>query len=253
MVCEMKNGLLGGLLVLMLFQPAQANSADMTAHDLVEKVQQLMRSDTSKARYRMQIITPSWTRTIRMDAWDDRTQKRFFIRILSPRKDKDTTWLKDGGNLWMYLPKLERDIRIPPSMMLSNWMGSDFTNDDLVKMESVVTDYEHRILSVEDNIYTVESIPHSDAAVVWGKIVRHIRTDGIPIDEDFFDEHGKHVRHLAYDKVGEMDGRTLPLRWIVQADATPERQTRMILEEVKFNAHIDKHVFTRANMKRRGH
>jgi len=131
---------------------AAAPMQDVTATDLVSKVQDRLRSQTSYARYTMRIETAEWQRTVRLDAWDDRRHKRFFIRILAPRKDKDTTWLKDGGNLWMYLPKLERDIRIPPSMMLSNWMGSDFTNDDLVKMESVVEDYHHRLLSDRDGV-----------------------------------------------------------------------------------------------------
>ncbi|MDX8400999.1 MAG: outer membrane lipoprotein-sorting protein, partial [Mariprofundaceae bacterium] len=114
------------LLVLPVFAPAAIGAE---AADLIRKVQDLLRSDTSIARYTMRIETPDWQREIRFDAWDDRPRKRLFIRVLAPPKERGSAWLKDGGNLWMYLPKLERDIRIPPSMMLSSWMGSDFTND----------------------------------------------------------------------------------------------------------------------------
>jgi len=223
------------------------------ARDLVRQVQDRLRSDTSIARYTMRIKTADWQREVRLDAWDDRTKKRFFIRILAPRKDKDTTWLKDGDNLWMYLPKLERDIRIPPSMMLSNWMGSDFTNDDLVKMESVVEDYHHKLLEDKDDVYTVESVPKPDAPVVWGKIVRRISHNIIPLSEDYYDEHGKHIRHLVFDRVQEMDGREIPTRWMMQQLNTPDKHTVMILERIVFDASIGGNVFTRANLRRKGY
>ena len=230
---------------------AEAGGA-IVASDLVQRVQDRLRSDTSIARYAMRIETADWQREVRLDAWDDRTKKRFFIRILAPRKDKNTTWLKDGDNLWMYLPKLERDIRIPPSMMLSNWMGSDFTNDDLVKMESVVKDYTHQLLADSDDIYTVESTPKPDAPVVWGKIVRRITHDAMPLSEDYYDEHGKHIRHLAFDQVKHMGGRDIPSRWIMQQLATPDKRTVMILERISFDTPIKARTFSRANLRSKG-
>ena len=220
------------------------------AADLVQQVQDRLRAATSIARYTMRIETADWQRKVRFDAWDDRKRRRFFIRILAPRKDKNTTWLKDGDNLWMYLPKLERDIRIPPSMMLSNWMGSDFTNDDLVKMESVVEDYSHRLIADQEGIYTVESIPKPDAPVVWGKIVRRITHEAMPLSEDYYDEHGKHIRRLSFDRVQHMGGRDIPTRWIVQPMADPNKRTVMLLESVTFDAPIPDRIFSRANLRR---
>jgi outer membrane lipoprotein-sorting protein len=250
----MKRFVFACLLFLMIGLPSggyaqNVNQAAVTAADLVQKVQDRLRSDSSISRYAMRIETANWQREVRLDAWDDRSRKRFFIRILAPKKDKNTTWLKDGGNLWMYLPKLERDIRIPPSMMLSNWMGSDFTNDDLVKMEAVVKDYTHRLLADQAGIYTVESRPKPDAPVVWGKIVRRITHDAMPLSEDYYDEHGKHIRHLAFDRVRHMGGRDIPSRWIMQAMATPDKRTVMILEDIRFDAPIQDSVFSRAKMR----
>jgi len=226
--------------------------SDAVARDLIRQVQDRLRSDTSIARYSMRIETADWQREVRMDAWDDRTKKRFFIRILAPRKDKNTTWLKDGGNLWMYLPKLERDIRIPPSMMLSNWMGSDFTNDDLVKMESVVEDYNHKLLADVDGVYVVESVPKPNAPVVWGRIVRRITHDAMPLSEDYYDEHGKHIRQLIFDRVRHMGGRDIPSRWIMHPMDKPEKRTVMILESISFNVPIKAQIFTRANLRQSG-
>jgi outer membrane lipoprotein-sorting protein len=240
------------MLCLGLMPVAVPAQDDVFARALIRQVQDRLRSDTSVATYTMRIETADWQRQVGMDTWDDRIKKRFFIRILAPKKDKDTTWLKDSDNLWMYLPKLERDIRIPPSMMLSNWMGSDFTNDDLVKMESMVEDYAHRLLGEENDVYTVESVPQPDAPVVWGKIVRRITRDGIPLSEDFFDEHDKHIRHLAFDHIQKMGGRRIPARWIMQSLDTPEKRTVMLLERIIFDASIDDKVFTRANLRRKG-
>jgi len=248
-VCYLLAALLG-LMPLAGYAQSEAEGGVRTARELVQQVQDRLRSDSSVARYTMRIETADWQREVRLDAWDDRARKRFFIRILAPRKDKNTTWLKDGGNLWMYLPKLERDIRIPPSMMLSNWMGSDFTNDDLVKMESVVVDYRHRFVSDADGVYVVTSVPKPNAPVVWGKIVRRITHDGIPLSEDYYDEHGHHMRQLTFDQVQQMGGRRIPTRWIMQAVDEPDKHTIMILERITFDAQIADHVFSRANLKR---
>ena len=239
-----------GIVVLLGMPVVAGANEDLSARDLVQQVQDRLRSDSSITRYAMRIETADWQREVRLDAWDDRVHKRFFIRILAPKKDKDTTWLKNGGNLWMYLPKLERDIRIPPSMMLSNWMGSDFNNDDLVKMESVVNDYTHRLVGESDGVFTVESIPRPDAPVVWGKIIRRIDHHAMPLSEDYYDEHGKHIRQLVFDRVQSMGGREIPTRWVVRADASPQKRTVMLLEHVVFDALIEESVFTRRNMRR---
>ncbi|RMH18593.1 MAG: outer membrane lipoprotein-sorting protein [Gammaproteobacteria bacterium] len=230
---------------------AETNESS-TAREWVQKVQDLLRSKTSIARYTMRIETQDWQREVRLDAWDDRLNNRFFIRILAPPKDRNTTWLKVGGNLWMYLPKLERDIRIPPSMMLTSWMGSDFTNDDLVKMESMVQDYTHRILSREGDRLVIESIPKPDVAVVWGKIIHTLRTDGIPLSDDYYDEHGRHVRHLRFDQVRVLGGRRIPSRWTMQPlsgeDANGKR-TIMLLESIKFDVPIEQRIFSRRHLR----
>ncbi|NOR73033.1 MAG: outer membrane lipoprotein-sorting protein [Mariprofundaceae bacterium] len=246
------------LLLLVLLIPLQAAAGEVAgdvtsgeARETMIRLQKLLRSDTNLARYTMTVKTPEWTRSITMDSWDDRPGKRFFIRIVAPKKDRSTTYLKLGPNLWMYLPKLERDIRIPPSMMLSSWMGSDFTNDDLVKTASVVDDYHHRITAGDGESITIESIPKEDAPVVWGKLVHVIRSDGIPLSEDFYDEHGKKRRSLKFDTVREVGGRTIPTRWVMQPLDKPDKETVLQIDSIEFDPPIADSVFTRANLKRR--
>jgi len=228
---------------------AWAQDADEALQAMV-KLQNLLRSQTSTATYTMRVVTPEWKRSVRFETWDDRPGKRFFIRITSPKKDKDTSYLKLRGNLWLYLPKLERDIRIPPSMMLSSWMGSDFTNDDLVKSASVVEDYTHHIIAHDKNSVTIESIPKPDAPVVWGKLVHVIRTDGIPLFEAFYDEHGHKRRMLIFEDVKELGGRRIPSRWIMRPLDESDKQTVLELERIEFDPEIPDSIFTRANLKR---
>ncbi|MDQ6954068.1 MAG: outer membrane lipoprotein-sorting protein [Mariprofundaceae bacterium] len=239
------------LLCLPQLSFAEQEKSPMNAKNIIQKVQKLMRSNTSTARYTMQIQTPDWQRSIRFDAWDDRLSKRFFIRVLAPRKEKDTAWLKADKNLWMYLPKLERDIRIPASMMLSSWMGSDFTNDDLVKMDSVVEDYHHRILSIDAYSVIIESIAKPDAPVVWGKIIHTVAKNGTPLSDDYYDEHGKHIRHLGFSEVENMDGRRIPTRWVMSALQKQDHRTVLKLEKATFDREIPNTVFTRGNLRQR--
>ncbi|MDQ6972008.1 MAG: outer membrane lipoprotein-sorting protein [Mariprofundaceae bacterium] len=232
--------------------PGRIALADEEAHRAMVALQDLLRSQTSSARYTMRVTTPDWQRSVRFEAWDDRPGKRFFIRILAPKKDKDTAYLKLGGNLWLYLPKLERDIRIPPSMMLSSWMGSDFTNDDLVKSASVIDDYTHRITARDGDGFTLESLPKDDAPVIWGKLVHVIGKDGIPRSETFYDEHGSQRRLLEFSKVRQMGGRRIPSLWVMHTLDEPGKQTALELEQIEFDPALDDALFTRANLKRSG-
>ncbi len=240
-------------LVATAFTPAPA-AADPEAEALVRKLEDVLRSNSSVGVYRVEVIRPSWSRVMRMKYWDDRIADRFFIRLLAPKKDKDTTFLKVGGNLWMYLPKLERDIKLPPSMMLNSWMGSDFTNDDLVKQSSTVDDYTHHVIERagegEAAIITVESLPKPEAPVVWGKLVMRLRPDGMPVDQVFFDERGTAVRRIDFEKVGMFGGRRTHTQCTVVPLDEPDNLTVLVIEEAEFDVPIAEFTFQRANLSR---
>ncbi|MDQ6955926.1 MAG: outer membrane lipoprotein-sorting protein, partial [Mariprofundaceae bacterium] len=138
----------------------------------------------------------------------------------------------------------------PASMMLSSWMGSDFTNDDLVKMDSVVEDYNHSIIAKDEHSITIESTAKPDAPVVWGKIVHVVNDSGIPLSDDYYDEHGTHIRHLAFSEVRMMDGRRIPTLWSMQPLNGKGKKTLLKLEEATFDKPIAEYIFTRANLRR---
>jgi len=199
-------------LMLPLFSPAQAE--EPTGRDIVDHIEKLMWGKTMQGAMEMSVITPRWQRTLQLRVWLDRPE-RSFIRILSPAKEAGIGSLRIKSEMWNYLPNVERTIKIPPSMMLQPWMGSDFTNDDLVKESSVVDDYTHKVLGVEQEggvgVYRVEAIPKPDAAVVWGKIVYRVRkSDLIPLRYDYFSERGELIRTMSFSEVRNIGATRFP-------------------------------------------
>ena len=156
------------LLLLAIFSQAQ----DVDVKAIVKQADEKFRGQSSQGTISMTIQRPSWSRTIAMKNWTLGTEYSL-IYITEPVKERGQVFLKRDNEMWNWVPSIERMIKIPPSMMMQSWMGSDFSNDDLVKESSLVKDYEHKLLGKEPiegyNCYKIELIPHEDAAVVWGK------------------------------------------------------------------------------------
>lgn len=171
----MRKGCLFFLIVVLVNCAEVGAVPEIIAKDIVKKADSLLRGETNHGMSEMTIITPNWERTLRLKSWQNGIEKTF-IRILLPQKDAGIGFLKIKNEMWSYLPTVERIIKIPPSMMMQPWMGSDFTNDDLVKGSSIVDDYEHREIGIEkvegQDVYKIESDPKPDAPVVWGKIIQ---------------------------------------------------------------------------------
>jgi outer membrane lipoprotein-sorting protein len=223
------------------------------AREIVNRVENLIWGRTLRADLEMTVSTPRWQRALSLQAWIERP-RRSFIRILAPAKEQGIGSLRIGAEMWNYLPNIERTIKIPPAMMMQPWMGSDFTNDDLVKESSVVDDYSHRLApeASTGEMYVVESTPKPDAAVVWGRIVFQIRkADFIPLKEEFFDERGTLVRTLTFSEIRLLGGRTIPTKWEMRPLARPHNVTTVVLRSAVFDQAIDPEVFTQRNLQKR--
>ncbi len=230
-----------------------ASAEKLSGSRIIQDVENLLWGKTSQGRYVMTIITPYWQRTLEMQMWMQRPEKTF-IRILSPRKEKGIASLRIKDEMWNYLPKVERTIKVPPSMMLQPWMGSDFTNDDLVKESNVINDYTHEILTVKDidgvSAYIIQSTPKTKASVVWGKLIYYIRKqDLIPLRQEYYSERGELIKVLDFSGIKEMDGRLLPTKWKMQTIRKPGNETLVELKEVKFDQPIDNTVFSLKNLR----
>lgn len=225
-----------------------------SGREILDRVERLLWGTTVQGDYEMTIATPRWQRTLSLRVWMDRP-KRSFVRVLSPAKEAGIGSLRIGGEMWNYLPNVERIIKIPPSMMLQPWMGSDFTNDDLVKESSILDDYTHKVLGVSavdgESAYQVEAIPKPEAPVVWGRVVYWVRkSDIIPLKQEFYSERGELVRVMTFSDVRKLGDRTLPTRWEMRPVAKPGNVTTVRLKDAVFNQPVDEAVFTQRNLQK---
>lgn len=228
--------------------------AQESAKEIVEKSDQLLRGKTQQGTYTMAVVRPEWQRSLKFKFWSEGTEKTFIL-IQEPAKEKGVTFLKIKNEMWNYIPKINRVIKIPPSMMMQSWMGSDFTNDDLVKESSVVEDYSQTLLGKETvqgfQVYKIELKPKPEAAVVWDKLIEWIRLgDYVPLKAEYYNERGELVRTMIFSDIKEMDGRTIPAKFELIEEKKPGHKTIMVLEQVEFNKPIDRSVFTKQHLTR---
>jgi len=229
-------------------------SQELTAIDIIKKADEKNRGESMQGTMSMTIVRPKWERSIVMKNWS-KGEENFLIYIVSPAKEKGQVFLKVGKEMWNYVPTISRMIKIPPSMMMQSWMGSDFTNDDLVKQSSIVVDYDHNLIGEElirdQNCYVIELIPLPDAPVVWGKIKSWITKDGFNLwKSEYYDEDGFLINiENGYD-IKQMGDRIIPTRFEMIPANEEGKKTVMEILEVNYNIPIDDSFFSKQNMKR---
>ena len=225
-----------------------------TAEQVIKKAQDKMQGTTTKAEMKISIIRPKWSRTMQLKTWSKGTTYGMTL-ITAPARDKGTVFLKRGNEVWNWVPTVERIIKLPPSMMGQSWMGTDLTNDDLVKESSMEKDFTHTLNGKETvggrTCYKITSIPKEDAAVVWGKVISWIDTkDYLQMKTEFYDEDEELVNTFTASGIKVMGGKTVAsLIEIVPADKTGHK-TKMEYISLTFNESIDDSFFTTQNMKK---
>lgn len=229
---------------------AQAQSAG----DIVEKAEDRLRGKSSYAEITIDIIRPSWTREMTMKTWSEGNDYALVL-ITAPAKDAGTVSLKRNKEVWNWLPSIERNIKLPPSMMSQSWMGTDFTNDDLVKESSLSDDYDasfsgDSVIGGRD-CYRIILIPKPDAAVVWGKLILFIdKKDLIEMLTRFYDEDGMLVNTLVSSDIKMLGGKLLPARTEMIPADKPNQKTVLIYNSLEFDIDIPDNFFSVQNMSR---
>ncbi|WP_020675661.1 outer membrane lipoprotein-sorting protein [Geopsychrobacter electrodiphilus] len=232
----------------LLFLPSPLWALDLQT--LVRKVEQQYMGRSSKSRMEMNIHSKHWQRSLVMDAWS-LGRDHFLVRIIEPAKERDVTTLKVDREVWNYLPKVDRVIKVPPSMMGGAWMGSHLTNDDLVKANKIDEDYNLKLLEETKDHLLIECLPKPEAAVVWGKIIYEILLPlEVPGTVAYFDEEMVRVRDLVFDEVQQIDGRNIPLRMTIQPVDEPLERTVIRYSAIDFNIPLTESFFSLRNLKR---
>lgn len=224
------------------------HSFGQSATEIMKKADEKMRGNSSKAEMTIRTIRSSWSREMSVKTWS-KGKELAMILVTSPAKEKGIVYLKRKKEVWNWIPVLERVIKLPPSMMSNSWMGTDFSNDDLVKESSVVDDYTHRLLkdTLIQNLpcYQIELIPKPNVAVVWGKIKVAIdQKDYLQLYTEFFDEGNKLVSTMLGTQIKNMDGRLIPTHFIMVPQNKKNQRTEIIYKDILFNRPISDSFFS---------
>ncbi|MCB0480207.1 MAG: outer membrane lipoprotein-sorting protein [Flavobacteriales bacterium] len=228
-------------------------SQDLTAKQIIEKANNLTLGRSAKGEMEMTIERPSWSRTITMKTWS-LGRGYSLIYITAPARDKGQVFLKRETEMWNWMPTVSRMMKIPSSMMGQSWMGSDFTNDDLVRMNSIVEDYTHKILGEEKingfECYKIELMPKEEAAVVWGKLVVWVaKGEYYTMKQENYDEDMMLVNIMTASDVKQMGDRKLPARLELIPSDKKNQKTIIVTKWQEFNIDIDESFFSQQNMK----
>lgn len=245
---QMRTALTFGLLLLTGMLEAQ------TAREVIARTEEKMRGNTSEATILIRTVRPSWNREMRIRTWEKgRVYSMIFID--APQKDRGIVFLKRKNEVWNWVPSIEKVIKLPPSMMSQSWMGTDFSNDDLVKESSILNDYEHSfsgdtVISGR-SCFLITMLPLPEAPVVWGKLIVAVdKKDHVELHVRFYDEDNVLVNVMNGYDVKLMDGRLIPTRFEIIPAGKKNQRTEMIYEKIRFNISIEDQFFTTEQMKK---
>lgn len=236
------------LVIASLFIFAMGFAADDKALELVRKLEKNSRGETFSGDMNMTITQRGQSRQIAVRVWS-RGRDEALIRVLEPARDRGTGNLRIKTNLWQYLPRVNKTIKIPSSMLFQSWMGSDFSNDDLVKSSSLEHDYEHKYIGEEkinDQLAAkIESIPKPDAKIVWGKVILWLLPkEGALIQQDFYTEAGKLIKQLKGSDPKTFGKYTIPTKVSMQDFSRKESLTEVVYSKVEFDKKLSDALFT---------
>jgi len=220
--------------------------------DLIRQAMNHWRGVSSYSEMTMTIHRADWQRSMSMQAWT-RGDKTSLVRVISPKKDAGSGTLTKDNNMWTFAPKINRIIKIPSSMMSQGWMGSDFSNKDVSKSTDIIDQYNHKLLETRQQnghaVYIIESIPHEDAAVVWGREIIIIRDDYVLLEQQFWDQDNILVKTMKALEIKIMGGRTVASVIRMGKVATPEEWTEMSVQKIQFDISYDDSLFSLSSLR----
>jgi outer membrane lipoprotein-sorting protein len=200
----------------------------------------------------MTIHRPEWQRSMSMRAWT-KGDKQSLVRVTKPKKDLGNATLIKDKEMWSYAPKVNRVIKVPSSMMSQSWMGSDFSNKDISRSTEILDEYDHSLSATEQvdehTIYTITSIPHEDAPVVWGKEVLKVRDDYVLMEQQYWDQDNTLIKIMKVSEVVEMDGRSIAKVMRMHKIETPNEWTEVVNHTVDFDVDLSSNTFTLSNLR----
>ena len=240
------------LAALLITRQSAADSA-IDARDIIRDAIDHYRGLTSYSEMTMTIHRPDWERTMSMKAWSSGSKKTL-VRVTTPPRDEgNATLVLDDNKVWNFAPKINRVIRIPSSMMSQSWMGSDFSNKDISRTDEIVDSYDHQLLRIDEHeghkVYVIESIPHEESAIVWGKEVSHIRDDYVELQHEFIDQDMQTVKILKTLDIQPKGGRMFAVQQRMNMLEKEHEWTGISVQVLEFDREIPDYLFTLSNLR----
>lgn len=222
--------------------------------EIITQMEEVMRGESSHSEMTMQIERPRYNRTISMKTWS-LGDNFSMILITAPARDEGITYLQRENEMWNYQPSINRTIKMPPSMMSQSWMGSDFTNEDLVRESSMVDEYEHQVSREEElngyDAWVLELIPKPETPVVWGKVLIWVAKNGyMQLRVENYDQRNELANTIEFSDIKVIDGRSIPMRMVLTPADKPDQRTIIIYDKIEFNIGFEESFFTQQNMRR---
>ena len=241
-----------GLALCASVSPAQGQT---DPREIMEHIDRLMRGDSSRGVATMEVVTEHWERRMTMEMWSLETDYTL-VRLLAPAKEAGTATLMADDNIWNYLPKVDRTIKIPSSMMGGSWMGSHFSNDDLVRESQLIEDYDIEVAFDGERdgltVWELRLTPKPEAAIVWGHLEFLVRQDDyVPLWAKYYDEDGELSRTMEYSEFSELGGRLVPAVMDMRPADKPGERTTIRYEELEFDIDIDPSFFSLRTLQNR--
>ena len=238
------------LLGIIFLSPSMAQEPD--AAQLIRDAMDHWRGLTSYSDMTMTIHRPDWERSMTMRSWS-KGDKLSLVRVVEPKKDAGNGTLTNDNNMWTFAPRINRIIKVPSSMMSQSWMGSDFSNKDISKSTDIIDQYDHELVGREERdghiYYTVSSVPHEEAPVVWGKEVLTVRDDYVLIEQQFWDQDGVLVKSMKTLEVEEMGGRAVARVMRMAKVDSPGEWTQLTANSIEFDLDLPESLFTLSNLR----
>ncbi len=241
-------------ILIGIFCTLSLTAYNQDAKEIVRKADEKMRGETSKSIMEMKIIRPTWQRTVAFKSWSKGYDYSLTL-VTAPAKEKGQAFLMRENEMWNWNPTINRMIKMPPSMMSQGWMGSDYTNDDILKESSIVVDYNHFLLGEEtiagEQCYKIKLEPKENAAVVWGKIIMWIsKEEYYQMKAAYYDEFDDLVKTHQASNIQTMDGRKIPTKIEIIPEDKESQKTEVIIKSIDFNIPLKDSFFSQQNMKR---
>ncbi|TVQ06609.1 MAG: outer membrane lipoprotein-sorting protein [Bacteroidetes bacterium] len=220
---------------------------------IMQRMEDNIRGDASYTEMTMETVRPRYTREISMKSWsmgDDFA----LILVTAPARDEGTSFLKRQNEIWNYVPNIDRTVKMPPSMMSQSWMGSDFTNDDLVRGVSTIDDFDHTLLGTEtiDGVecYKIEMIPHPETPVAYEKIIRWVSKGSyLPVRVENYDDRDELVSTINFSEVKNLGGRDYPTVMEMIPHDKRGHKTIITTHKADFGINLNQNFFSQQNMR----